>query len=109
MSYPENNSDLCGGCLNYKCRCADIFNRSYAKSNVKSVQHVEEAQTTQALFELVKGFFKGDTAKTLIWFATQTPGLGGIAPVAYLRVGCHDKLSKFIHSSLAENKSSDNK
>lgn len=51
----------------------------------------------------VLGFFQGDANKTLKWFATANPMLGGMQPNMLIRVGCVKKLYDFITTALAEN------
>ena len=52
---------------------------------------------------LVANYFN-DEAKTVLWFQTQNPLLGGLAPRDMIRIGRFNKLLKFIQTALAENK-----
>ena len=51
---------------------------------------------------LVAGFFQ-DRDKTLLWFRTENPMLGGLSPRDMIRVGRFKKLLRFIQTALAEN------
>ena len=53
---------------------------------------------------LVAEHFKGDAAKTILWFTTPNPLLGNVAPRDMIRFGRYKKLFKFIYNALAENK-----
>jgi uncharacterized protein (DUF2384 family) len=56
------------------------------------------------LLNLVAEHFKGDAAKTALWFTTPNPLLGNITPRDMIRFGRYKKLFKFIFNALAENK-----
>ncbi len=56
------------------------------------------------LLNLVAEHFKGDAAKTALWFTTLNPLLGNISPRDMIRFGRYKKLFKFIFNALAENK-----
>lgn len=51
---------------------------------------------------LVASFFK-DEEKTILWFRTSNPLLGGMSPRDMIRVGRFKKLLKFIQNALDEN------
>lgn len=55
------------------------------------------------LVNLVAEHFKGDAAKTTLWFTALNPLLGNIAPRDMIRIGRYKKLFKFIYNALAEN------
>jgi hypothetical protein len=44
----------------------------------------------------VLSFFKGDVAKTCLWFKTKNPLLGNIKPERMVYMNRHEKLLKFI-------------
>lgn len=52
---------------------------------------------------LIKKYFRGDEEKTLLWFKTKNPSLGGKAPLDMIRDGRSKKLIDFIQSSLDGN------
>jgi len=54
---------------------------------------------------LVMDFFKGDEAKTNLWFKTRNPLLGELVPEDMAAIGVHyvEKLHRFVFSQLAEN------
>ena len=47
-------------------------------------------------FMLVADFFKGDMAKTRIWFDTPSYQMGGISPNTLIRLGRGEKLAEMI-------------
>lgn len=49
-----------------------------------------------ATANLVSDIFRGDVAKTALWFHTKNPLLGGSAPRDMIRLGRHDRLRRFI-------------
>lgn len=51
--------------------------------------------------ELMAGYFKGDAAKTALWFRVKNPALGGVSPRDMIRYGRHKKLELFIKNALA--------
>jgi hypothetical protein len=53
--------------------------------------------------ELVAQFFKGDAAKTALWFKTKNPLLGDISPRDMVRYGRYEKLRRFIMNALDDN------
>jgi uncharacterized protein (DUF2384 family) len=54
------------------------------------------------VLNLVASFFK-DEEKTVLWFCTPNPLLGGMSPRDMIRVGRFNKLLNFIQSLLNEN------
>lgn len=52
---------------------------------------------------LVAQFFRGDTAKTALWFKTKNPLLGDISPRDMIRYGRYEKLRRFIMNALEDN------
>jgi hypothetical protein len=50
--------------------------------------------------ELVAGYFKGDAAKTALWFRLPNPMLGEISPRDMIRYGRFKKLYQFVTQSL---------
>ena len=56
------------------------------------------------LLNLVAEYFKGDAAKTAIWFTAPNPLLGNVSPRDMIRLGRYKKLYQFIFNALAENK-----
>lgn len=54
-----------------------------------------------ALNQVAKYF--NDENKTVLWFKTPNPMLGGITPRDMIRVGRFKKLFKIIHQALDEN------
>ncbi len=53
---------------------------------------------------LVLTFFEGREGKADLWFRTENPLLGGIAPDKMIEMGREDKLLRFVEGQLAENK-----
>lgn len=51
---------------------------------------------------LVEGFFN-DSHKTMLWFSTPNPLLGGMTPRDMIRLGRFKKLLTFVQTALAEN------
>jgi len=51
---------------------------------------------------LVLGFFKGDEAKTTMWFGAPSPWLGNISPNQMIAMGRAAQLLRFIQDTLAE-------
>jgi uncharacterized protein (DUF2384 family) len=58
-------------------------------------------QWTQAL-NLVAQFFSGDEAKTVLWFRTPNPLLGGVEPRDMIRIGRFQRLYLFIRDALSD-------
>ncbi len=56
-----------------------------------------------SICNMVAGFFDGDAEKTALWFKTQNPMLGEVAPRDMVRLGRYDKLRKFVITALMEN------
>lgn len=56
------------------------------------------------LINLIAEHFKGDNAKTSLWFTTVNPLLGYVTPRDMIRFGRFKKLYKFVFNALAENK-----
>jgi len=56
------------------------------------------------LYNIVAGFFEGDSEKTYLWFTTLNPLLGNVAPRDMIRFGRYKKLLKFVMNALTENK-----
>lgn len=51
---------------------------------------------------LVANFFHDET-KTILWFSTPNPLLGGMSPKEMIRIGRFKKLLNFIQTALEEN------
>lgn len=56
------------------------------------------------LLNLVAEHFGGDAEKTALWFSTENPMLGNIAPRDMIKVGRYNKLYKFILNALSGNR-----
>ena len=63
-----------------------------------------DLETLEELKQLTFEFFKGDKDKYELWWLTENPHLGGSAPIEFIIHGRLNKLSKFIHNQLDENK-----
>jgi hypothetical protein len=63
----------------------------------------ERLQEIANICELVAQFFKGDGAKTALWFKTKNPSLGDISPRDMIRYGRYEKLRRFIMNALDDN------
>ncbi len=63
----------------------------------------DRIQEWAVLFNLVAGYFKGDGAKTVLWFSTPNPMLGNVSPKNMIRLGRSSKLLKFVVNALSEN------
>lgn len=55
------------------------------------------------LLNLVAGYFKGHQVKTIQWFTTPNPLLGGISPRDMIKLGRYNKLLKFVINAMEEN------
>lgn len=64
---------------------------------------LERLQEIANICELVAQFFKGDAAKTALWFKTKNPLLGDISPRNMIRYGRYEKLRRFIMNALDDN------
>ncbi len=51
--------------------------------------------------ELVAQHFRGDIAKTALWFKVANPLLGNISPRDQIRLGRYRKVLKFVQQALA--------
>jgi len=71
-------------------------NITMSKSNPKSV-------TYQKVYDLILEHFNGDKDKTLRWYMSANPSLGGISPYEMIKKGGGAKLMKWIKSALAGN------
>lgn len=56
------------------------------------------------LLNLVAGYFGGDPTRTALWFATENPMLGNVAPRDMIKVGRYNKLLKFVLNALSGNR-----
>ncbi len=91
-----------------KYKKADVA--AAANIPIKSVRYdqkipteLQERLTEWAVaINLIACFFK-DEEKTLLWFATPNPMLGGMTPRDMIRVGRFKKLLHFIQTALDEN------
>lgn len=54
------------------------------------------------VIDMVEKFFGGDVAKTILWFNTKNPMLGGLSPNDMIRLGKYENLRKFITSSMEQ-------
>jgi uncharacterized protein (DUF2384 family) len=63
-------------------------------------ERLEEIAST---INTVANIFNGDINKTITWFKTNNPMLGGVSPRDMIRFGKYEKLRKFIISSIEEN------
>ena len=50
----------------------------------------------------VEKFFKGDFAKTILWFNTKNPMLGDITPMDLIRLRKYENLNKFVKSAIEQ-------
>jgi hypothetical protein len=48
--------------------------------------------------KIVNNYFKGNDEKTILWFKTKNPLLGGIAPIEMIKNGRSKKLLSFVES-----------
>lgn len=55
------------------------------------------------IVKLVHDYFNGNSQKTLTWFITENPLLGGISPMDMILNGRHEKLELFVKNLLDEN------
>lgn len=53
-------------------------------------------------------YFDQNFEKTLDWFVTRNPMLGGVSPYEMLKRGRSEKLLQFIKTSISENKECEN-
>ena len=52
---------------------------------------------------LVMRFFEGDVTKTLAWWETPNPLLGGVAPLDLVKIGRGLAVLRFVREQLAQN------
>jgi hypothetical protein len=60
--------------------------------------------TLHQAFDEILTFFHNDMKKTLIWFYTANPMLGGISPAEMIMLGREEKLIKAIKSAMEGNR-----
>lgn len=93
--------------LDYKKEDVAVASSVPLKSVRYDVKMPEELQARISewalALNLVANFFK-DEDKTVLWFQTKNPMLGGLSPRDMIRIGRFNKLLKFIQTALAENK-----
>lgn len=78
--------------------------RAIGAVNRKRLREVNKVKVqTAEVWSKVLAFFKGDAAKTKLWFGTANPMLGGAVPAAMIFQGRLAKLARFVETSLAEN------
>jgi hypothetical protein len=71
--------------------------------DAKMPAELRERLTEWAIaINLVAAFFRNQQ-RTLLWFQTTNPLLGGLSPRDMIRLGRFQKLFKFINTALAEN------
>ena len=63
----------------------------------------ERMRQWATLLNLVAGYFKADEVKTIQWFTTPNPFLGGISPRDMIKLGRYNKLLKFVVNAMEEN------
>jgi len=91
----------------------DFKKRDVAKASQISLQSVrydqkmpkeleERVREWAVALSLVAQYFKNEH-KTVLWFKTQNPLLGNIAPRDMIRIGRFKKLQQFILNALGEN------
>lgn len=90
----------------------DFHNKDVSKATgqtVKSIRYDERMpkelkdrlEEIGNLINLTAGFFKGDLAKTTLWFNTKNPLLGDLSPKDMIAYGRYEKLRKFILNAIA--------
>lgn len=71
---------------------------------------VAEGQVTfKELFDKVQKHMGWSCEKTMFWFKTPNPNLGGVSPRAMIYRGRMEKLEKWIESAIDENTPSQEK
>lgn len=55
------------------------------------------------LLNLVAGYFDGNRLKTIQWFTTPNPLLGGLSPRDMIKLGRYNKLLKFVVNAMEQN------
>lgn len=80
---------------------------SVALSSVRFDRNIPQAvrerlEEIGSIANTVAGIFRGDAAKTALWFRTRNPMLGDIAPRDMVRLGRYDKLRRFIVNAMAD-------
>jgi hypothetical protein len=104
-----------GGSTDYQrvVKLLDFKKRDVAKASQISMQSVrydhkmpreleERVREWAVALSLVAQYFNNEH-KTVLWFKTQNPLLGNIAPRDMIRVGRFRKLYRFILNALGEN------
>jgi hypothetical protein len=63
----------------------------------------EYRATAIRLYRKVQEHMKWDEGKTVLWFTTENPNFGGIAPLEMIYKGRAEKLERFINNGIDEN------
>jgi hypothetical protein len=71
--------------------------------HAQSLDLAAEAKLLTKCRERVEQFFKGDLDKTRLWFKTQNPLLGDLAPDDFIVMHKTERLLSFIEAQLAQN------
>lgn len=61
-----------------------------------------DPETSHRLLSKVRDHMKGDEEKTILWFTTSNPLLGGVQPIEMILRGRAEKLEKFIDALIAD-------
>jgi hypothetical protein len=64
---------------------------------------LERLQEIANICELVAQYFQGDIRKTALWFKTNNPLFGNIAPRDMIRYGRYERLRRFVMEAIADN------
>lgn len=59
--------------------------------------------STCPIWQKVLKRFDGDVTKTVVWFDTVNPMLGGLSPLEMMKFGRTKKLEKFVDEQIALN------
>ena len=82
---------------------AGIPKRSVKSGSPFPPELQQRARQWATMLELVAGFFQGDVGKTVLWFKTENPLLGGFTPREMIQFGRAKKLREIIEDALSRN------
>jgi len=89
-------SDFLGFDTNELSKLGGVSKRSVRLDNRIPQDLKDRLEQIANICTLVAEYFDGDEEKTVLWFKTINPMLGGISPRDMLRYGRYKKLLKFV-------------
>jgi len=79
--------------------------QSSVRYDAKMSEDLKERIKDWAVALSLVGEFFGEEGKTLLWFSTSNPMLGGLRPRDMIKIGRFNKLHKFIITALRYSRS----